>query len=51
MHEPVPPIKIPKYLYAVILSFKIKELKIKTIKAVLYKKQNTGGGFIFKYLD
>jgi len=28
-----------------------KELKIKTIKAVLYKKQNTGGGFIFKYLD
>ena len=28
-----------------------KELKIKTIKAVLYKKQNIGGGFIFKYLD
>ena len=28
-----------------------KELKIKTIKAVLYKKQNTAGGFIFKYLD
>ncbi len=28
-----------------------RELKIKTIKAVLYKKQNTAGGFIFKYLD
>ena len=28
-----------------------KELKIKTIKAVLCKKQNTAGGFIFKYLD
>ena len=28
-----------------------KELGIKTIKAVLYKKQNTGGGFNFKYLD
>ena len=28
-----------------------KELKIKSIKAVLYKKQNTAGGFIFKYLD
>jgi hypothetical protein len=28
-----------------------KELKIKTIKAVLYKKQNKAGGFIFKYLD
>ena len=27
------------------------ELKIKTIKHVLYKKQNKGGGFIFKYLD
>jgi hypothetical protein len=28
-----------------------KELKIKTIKEVLCKKQNTAGGFIFKYLD
>ena len=28
-----------------------KELKIKTIKHVLHKKQNTAGGFIFKYLD
>jgi len=28
-----------------------KELKITTIKKVLYKKQNTAGGFIFKYLD
>jgi hypothetical protein len=28
-----------------------KELKIKTIKAVLYKKQKTAGRFIFKYLD
>jgi hypothetical protein len=28
-----------------------KELKIKTIKHVLYKKQNTACGFIFKYLD
>lgn len=28
-----------------------KELKIKSIKQVLYNKQNTAGGFIFKYLD
>ena len=28
-----------------------KELKITTIKKVLYKNQNTAGGFIFKYLD
>lgn len=29
----------------------MKETGVKTIKAVLYKKQNTGGGFIWKYLD
>ena len=28
-----------------------KELKILTIKKVLYNKQKTAGGFIFKYLD
>jgi hypothetical protein len=28
-----------------------KELNIQTIKQVLYNKQNTAGGFIFKYLD
>ena len=28
-----------------------KKLGITTIKKVLYKKQNTAGGFIFKYLD
>lgn len=28
-----------------------KYLGIKTIKAVLHKKQNTAGGFIFKYLE
>jgi hypothetical protein len=28
-----------------------KELKISTIKKVLYNKQKTAGGFIFKYLD
>jgi hypothetical protein len=28
-----------------------KELKIKSIKQVLYNKQNNAGGFIFKYLD
>jgi hypothetical protein len=27
------------------------ELKIKSIKQVLYKKQNTAGGFIFKYAE
>jgi hypothetical protein len=28
-----------------------KELKIKSIKEVLYNHQKTAGGFIFKYLD
>jgi hypothetical protein len=28
-----------------------KELKILTIKKVLYNKQKTAGGFIFNYLD
>jgi hypothetical protein len=28
-----------------------KELKILTIKKVLYNRQKTAGGFIFKYLD
>ena len=28
-----------------------KELQISTIKKVLYNKQKTAGGFIFKYLD
>jgi hypothetical protein len=28
-----------------------KEIGIQTIKKVLYKKQNTAGGFIWKYLD
>ena len=28
-----------------------KELGIKSIKEVLYNKQKTAGGFIFKYLD
>ena len=29
----------------------MKETNIKSIKQVLYKKQNTAGGFIWKYLD
>ena len=29
----------------------IRETNIKSIKEVLYKKQNTAGGFIWKYLD
>ena len=28
-----------------------KELKIKSIKEVLYNHQKTAGGFIFKYLE
>jgi hypothetical protein len=28
-----------------------KELNIQTIKQVLYNKQNTAGGFIFRFLD
>jgi hypothetical protein len=29
----------------------MRETKVSSIKAVLYKKQNTAGGFIWKYLD
>lgn len=29
----------------------VKDTNIKTIKQVLYNKQNTAGGFIWKYLD
>ena len=28
-----------------------KETKINTIKAVLYNKQKTAGGYVWKYLD
>jgi hypothetical protein len=29
----------------------MRETNITSIKEVLYKKQNTAGGFIWKYLD